>query len=217
MKIPYGTRLLLVTTTAPEDRQFGGIVRACRELGGRATCHHAAFAGQPLDLRCRRKLTWTVISGHGGQNAARVGDGLMKDDARPVTPNDLSLPPASYLMLLSCHQGRNAQRALWSRGTGVPGTRVLGCTGETESALSTLFLLHILAEGPARLLYWFERWVEINELLRPHFPLARRIYQQNHGRMLDTLTSLQERVDTSRFSDFLSLAGEYKHYLDALA
>ena len=217
MTIPHGTRLLLVTTTAV-DRQFAGIVKACREIGRKKACHHLAFQGRSLDLRHRSALSWVVISGHGSEKAARIGTDRSKKIAeRPLMPEDLLLPSRCCLLLLSCYQGRKALGALWSEGTGVSRARVMGCCGETESALSTLFLLHILAEGPDGLLHWFENWVEINDRLRPHFPLARRIYQQNHGRFLDTLTALGERVDMGRYGDFLSLTGEYGDYLDALA
>jgi hypothetical protein len=220
MTVPYGTRLLLITTAAPQDRQFAGILKACRELGKKKACCHLVHRGRRLELSRRRVLSWVVVSGHGAKSAARIGPA--KDVFRPgssewLTPSDLSLPPNCRLLLLSCFQGRERQRASWSAKTGVPFERVLGCEDDTESALSTLFLLHVLADGTDRLLYWFDRWIEINNRYRPHFALARRIYQQNHGRFLDTLTALRDTVETSCFDDFLKPASRYEGYLDALA
>ena len=75
-----------------------------------------------------------------------------------------------------CYQGRKQQRLTWAAGTGVDSNRVWGCAGETESALSTCLLLHLLDEGADSIDRWFPLWIRANDALRPHFPTIRAVY-----------------------------------------
>ena len=86
----------------------------------------------------------------------------------------LPLAPGIDLYLLACYQGQKLIRQKWVAETKAT---VHGCESETESALSTLFLLALLEHGPESAAHWFERWREANDRLRPHFPEMRRLYE----------------------------------------
>ena len=75
MKIPYGTRYLLITCSDPADRQFRGIAEACSLLAKTDGVHHLPWDGEALVLSRRRTLRWVVISGHGAERNARITDG----------------------------------------------------------------------------------------------------------------------------------------------
>ena len=89
MKIPYGTRYLLLTCAGPADRQFRGIAEACSMLARTDDVHHLPWDGEALILSRRRTLRWVVVSGHGAERTARVSDGHRSR----LLPRDLTLPP----------------------------------------------------------------------------------------------------------------------------
>ena len=215
--VPYGTSLLLITTSDSADRQFSGIQEACRDLARAPSCYHLVYERQALDLSRRRNLRWVVISGHGSADTPRVGNGGGSAVGNFLLPNDIKLPSRTYLLLLSCYQGREVLIKRWIEGTGAAADRALGSTGETESALSTLFLLHLLEQDTESILFWFAKWQEANGKFRPHFPLARRIYQQNHGSFLRTMARLGEDLDLSGLEEFFTGSLDYSNYLDRLA
>ena len=123
VRIPYGTRYLLITCSDPADRQFRGIAEACSLLAKTDSMHHLPWDGEALVLSRRRTLRWVVVSGHGAERTAWISDG----DRRRLHPQDLELPPGVDLYLLACYQGRPETREGWAEETGaevvIPGRR----------------------------------------------------------------------------------------------
>ncbi|HUV08072.1 MAG TPA: hypothetical protein VMX75_10115 [Spirochaetia bacterium] len=229
MELPQEAENLLVTCFNRQDGQFRGVWEVCQMLSGRPGCCHITFKDQNMLLSGRKNLGWVLLSGHGVRDEARVGD----DRGGGITPPRLRLPPGAHLLLLCCYQGREDLRSVWARQTGAKEERVWGSSGETESALSTLYLLHLL-EGERlpdndgrpdyggqpvdddRALYWFRRWIQANAYYRSHFPRARKLYRETGGDFLKTLDLLRTAVDTDRFEDFFSPAERYMEFLDRL-
>ena len=102
VKVPHGTRYLLITCADANDGQFRGVAQAYRLLAKADGVHHLAWdGGRPLQLAGRRTLRWVVVSGHGTEGDARVSDGR----GRSLCPRDLQLAPGVDLYLLACYQG----------------------------------------------------------------------------------------------------------------
>ena len=168
--------------------------------------------GSSLNLVRRRVLDWVLISGHGAEDRARLSDGR----SRSITPRSLILPSGSRLFLLGCYQGRAKIKREWAETTGVEITRVYGCAGETESVLSTLFLLNLLESGFQSVAYWFERWIEANDYLRSWFPRMRETYRRNRMDFVDSLEQIEEGVDLDPVRDFISVGKRYPAFLSEL-
>ena len=105
----------------------------------------------------------------------------------------------------------------WALATGSDPSRVYGCRGETESALSTLFLLNILDDRLERIDYWFQRWIEVNDYLRSWFPQMRITYRENRMNFLSSLQSIARRVDLAPIEDFVRVGTKYPDLLSELA
>ena len=133
-----------------------------------------------------------------------------------LTPHRLSLPKRCKLYLLGCYQGKESLRLQWALATGCDPAHVYGCRGETESALSTLFLLNILDDGLERVSYWFERWIEANDYLRSWFPQMRVTYRENRMNFLSSLQSIARRVDLAPIEDFVRVGTKYPNFLSEL-
>ena len=101
MKVPHGSRYLLITCADANDGQFRGVAQACGLLAKAHGVHHLAWDGGPLQLTRRRTLRWVAVSGHGAEGDARVSDGR----GRSLCPRDLQLAPGVDLYLLACYQG----------------------------------------------------------------------------------------------------------------
>ena len=209
MKIPYGTRYLLITCSDPADRQFRGIAEACSLLAKTNGVYHSPWDGEALVLSRRRTLRWVVVSGHGAERTACISDG----HGRRLYPRDLELPHGVGLYLLACHQGREEIRHRWVSENG---GEVHGCEGETESALSTLLLLGLLDDGPASVHRWFERWRQANDGLRPHFPEMRRLYRAKGKDWSAALEAIRDTVDLGPFGDILAGAERRPEILSGL-
>ncbi len=214
MEIPRGTRYLLITCAAAADRQFRGVERACRLLAGCGAAHHIAWRGDgPLALGRRRALRWVAVSGHGAPGGARISDGLGPGGAA-LHPRDLRLAAGVDLYLLACYQGTDAVAREWATRTHAT---VHGCGGETESALSALFLLALLEHGPESAGRWFDRWREANDRLRPDFARMRRIYRDESCDFAAALDAIAAAVDLDAFAEILAVARRYGPLLDGLA
>jgi hypothetical protein len=209
VKIPYGTRYLLLTCADLEDRQFRGIAEACSMLAKTDGVHHLPWNGEPLALSRRRTLRWVVVSGHGAERTAWISDG----HRRRLHPQDLELPPGVDLYLLACYQGRRDIRERWADETGGD---VHGCDGETESALSTLLLIGLLEDDPRSIHRWFGRWRQANDRLRPHFPEMRRIYRAKGKDWPTALQAIRDIVDLGPFADILAVATRRTEILSGL-
>ena len=210
VKIPHGTRYLLITCAEPTDGQSRGVAQACRLLAKADGVHHLAWAGgRPLQLGRRRTLRWVVVSGHGAEGEARISDGR----GRHLYSRDLPLPRGIDLYLLACYQGQETIRQKWAAKTKAT---VHGCEGETESALSTLFLLALLEHGPESAAHWFARWREANDRLRPHFPEMRRLYEERGKDFAAALDAIGAVVDLGPLHDILAVAKRYAPILSGL-
>jgi hypothetical protein len=149
VSIPFGTRNLFIRCS--DDKQFGGILRLLEELKRSPASYSLEWTGVPADLSRRRVLRRVLISGHGSPDQA----GFELESAQALRPRDLRLPVESNLYLMGCYQGAESQRLGWVTGSGVDVERVWGCAGETESALSTCLLLHLLEDGTESIDRWF--------------------------------------------------------------
>ena len=210
--IPYGTRYLIVTCSEISDAQFRGIHQAGDLLGRSPLLLKKMWNGEAIELNRRRVLKWVLVSGHGADEKARLSDG--RNNA--LTPRHLSLPQRCKLYLLGCYQGKEKLRSQWALATGCDPSHVYGCRGETESALSTLFLLNILDDGLDRADYWFQRWIEVNDYLRSWFPQMRNIYRENQMNFLSSLQSIARRVDLAPIEDFIRVGTKHPDLLSAL-
>jgi hypothetical protein len=117
------------------------------------------------------------------------------------------------LYLLACYQGTADVAREWATRTRAA---VHGCGGETESALSALFLLALLEHGPGSAARWFERWREANDRLRPDFPRMRAIYRDESCDFAAALDAIAADFDLGAFADILAVARRYGPLLDGL-
>jgi hypothetical protein len=168
--------------------------------------------GGPLCLRRRARLSTLILCGHGCEDEARLGDGR----GRVLRPADVRLPGRARLLLLGCYQGREDLRGAWARGTGLELDRVSGAEGETETLLSTLFVLHLAREGQDRARGLFEEWAIANRIVRPFFEQSRALYRSTGGDPLAVLSFLEGVTDLGPSRRFLALAGASLEYLAGL-
>ncbi len=210
--IAHGTRYLIINCSEPSDAQFRGIQEASDLLGRLPRAQKSTWNGNAIALGGRRGLRWILISGHGAEESARLSDG----GKSALAPGDLSLPDDCVLYLLGCYQGRENLRLQWAAATGGDKTRVHGCCGETESALSTLLLLNLLDHGPETMDHWFSKWIDANDYLRSWFPLMRKTYREKRMDFISTLQGIKGRVDLSPVEDFVSVGTMYPELLSNL-
>ncbi len=214
MSVPFGTRSLFIGCS--DDRQFGGILKLLRELDGVPGSHLLDWRGVPMDLSRRRVLKRVLISGHGSPTRAGFELGTVLE----LRPSDLRLPGSAGLYLMGCDQGREQQRLAWAAGTGVEVERVRGCAGETESALSTCLLLHLLEEGAESIDRWFPLWIHSNDAFRPHFPIIREVYTRTGADPIAALAELKAAGNLDdlfrEFDEFLAVITRRPDYLTDL-
>jgi hypothetical protein len=214
MTVPFGTRNLFIRCS--DDKQFRGILRLLRELQRSKGSHSLEWMGAAADLSRRRVLRRVLISGHGSPNQA----GFELDSARALKPRDLHLPEQSSLYLMGCYQGRQRQRIGWATGTGVDTRQVWGCTGETESALSTCLLLHLAEDGVESIDRWFPVWIRCNDAARPFFPMIRAIYTRREADPIAALAELKAAGNLDalfrEFETFLGVITRRPSYLTDL-
>ncbi len=196
------TRILLVSCFDLHEPPYGGMRVALGELETKPGFAWAAWDGAPLGFRDRDNLRHVVLSGHGSETHARLGDGV----SRFLYPNDVGLPPEANLYLLGCFQGREDFAPIWERETGLPARQIMGAEGETETLLSTIFLLHLAEEGFAAIGELFDAWILANRIIRPRFTEARALYAETGGDPLAVLDFLSKCLDLSPVLPFLELA-----------
>jgi hypothetical protein len=185
-------------------------------LGGSRGAFFQEWIGDRLELRRRRSLQRVLICGHGSEEEA--GFGSPEPASRPrLTPSLLRVPGGCQLYLMGCYQGREGTRRAWAVGTGAAPEDVLGSEGETESALSTCLLLHLLEDGPESLDHWFPLWIASNTALRPLFPCIRALYREHEGDPLQVLLSLRGNELVREQWKFLEAVERYPQFLSGLA
>lgn len=202
----------MVACAGAGDPQFAGMRRALEVLEAAGHVPVLRWEGGRLGFPSARAPGALVLAGHGCEETAGVGDGT----GRRIGPAMLAVPAEARLYLLACSQGRADLRAAWARGTGRPLSRVQGAEAETETLLSTLFVLHLAREGPAPLARLFRQWVLANRIIRPHFPAARALYAETGGDPLAVLAWLERTADLAPVRCFLGLAGSSTEYLSGL-
>jgi len=211
MIVPHCTRNLYISCSA--ETQFSGIRRLFAELGRAPSAHPLDWRRGRLDLSRRRVLERVLVSGHG--NPGRAGF-----DAGSLDPDSLRLPPLTRLYLLGCYQGAAAMRRRWAGGTGIDLNSVFGSAGETESALTTCLLLHLLETGPTTIDAWFDVWRRCNRAFRPYFPMIRRAYARCRADPLSALVELKACGTLNAlfrdFDAFLSIINRRPAYLKNL-
>jgi hypothetical protein len=224
VSVPFGTRNLFIGCS--DDKQFGGILKLLQELNRRPGSHLLERRGtqlnpeqlnpEQLNLEQRRVLQRVLISGHGHPNQA----GFELDSPQALRPPDLRLPGSTGLYLMGCYQGSERQRFAWAAGTGVDAKRVWGCAGETESALSTCLLLHLLEGGAESIDRWFPVWIRCNDAFRPDFPMIREVYARVGADPVAALAILKAAGNLKElfreFDEFLVVISRRPDYLTDL-
>jgi hypothetical protein len=211
-ELSSGAGVLLVCCFDLEEPPYRGMSAALRELEEKPDFQWRAWDETRLDLEERKDLAHVVLSGHGSETQARLGDGV----SRFLYPGDLGMPPGRNLYLLGCFQGREDLASLWARDTGLPMDGVFGAEGETETLLSTMFLLHLAAEGFSRIGRLFGDWVLANRIIRPLFAEARAFYAETGGDPLKVLDFLSSRLDLTPVLSFLDIAKKRADVLSGL-
>jgi hypothetical protein len=206
------TGAFLVCCFDLHEPPYGGMRIALGELERAPAFAWRAWDGAPLHLGGLENLSHVVLSGHGSETHARLGDGV----SRFLYPRDVGVPRDANLYLLGCFQGREDFAPLWSRDTGVPPERIFGAEGETETLLSTMFLLHLAEEGFADIKGLFEDWVLANRIIRPKFNEARALYAETGGDPLKVLDFLSGAVDLTPVLPFLEIARKRADVLSGL-
>jgi hypothetical protein len=214
VSVPLGTRTLYIRCSY--EQQFGGILRLLQELSRAPASYLLDWRGGSENLSRRLVLQRVIISGHGSPIQA----GFELGSSRELRPSDLRLPGNTCLYLMGCYQGRNRQRLAWASGIGVHPDLVQGCSGETESALSTCLLLHLLEEGADSIDRWFPVWRRCNDAFRPHFGVIREVYARMGADPLAALGYLKAegRLDVlfRDFDEFLAVISRKPAYLTDL-
>jgi hypothetical protein len=214
--MPPGIPNLLLSCAPAGEPQFSGIRRLLELLGGKPGAFFQEWIGNRLDLRRRRSLRRVLVCGHGSEEEA--GFASPEPASRPrLTPACLRVPDGCRLFLMGCHQGRESMRRIWAGGTGAAPEAVLGSDGETESAISTCLLLHLLEDGTDSLDRWFPQWIRCNAALRPLFSDIRSLYQEQAADPLRVLRVLSARQPVREQWEFLEVIERYPEYLSGLA
>ncbi len=233
---------LLVTCFHPEDPQFSGILRVLREVrpgteGRPGSERRPGTEGRPgserrpgsEDRPGSGALSWIpwdgrplaesgirachlVLSGHGTEDAALLGD----NRGRHLQPASIARAVGTDLYLLCCYQGQDRLRRAWARGAGVAAAEVHGAEVETETLLTTLFLLHLCFRGTSAAPRLFDQWARCNSIIGPCLPEARERYRRAGGNPLPVLEFLDAVVDLSPVQDFLDLARQRPEYLTGI-
>ena len=214
MRVPWGTHTLYVSCS--DDKQFRGIRNLFAVLGGPYGSHLLDWRQGTVDLHRRRVLRRVLISGHGTAEQA----GFELSSSRALRPSSLRLPAGARLYLMGCYQGGAAQRLSWAQGSGIAVDAVSGCSGETESAVSTCLLLHVLEEGSESIDRWFPVWARCNDSFRPFFPMIRETYDSVGADPLAALDRLKAQDNLKSlfrdFDEYLSVITRRPSYLAAL-
>jgi hypothetical protein len=213
--MPPGTVSLLLGCAPAGEPQFSGIRRLLGLLGVQSGAFFQEWDGERLSLGRRRGLRRILICGHGSEQEA--GFSSPEPASRPrLTPALLRIPGGCRLFLIGCHQGRESLRRAWALGTGAAPEAVLGSEGETESALSTCLLLHLLEDGLQAVDRWFPHWIRCNAALRPLFPRIRSLYGEHDGDPLQVLSILRTDRSVQEQWEFLEVIEKYPQYLSGL-
>jgi len=214
--IPTATVSLLLGCAPAGEAQFSGIRRLLEELGREKGACFREWDGERLALGRRRSLKRVLVFGHGSEREA--GFASPEPASRPrLTPASLRLPGCCRLFLIGCHQGRENLRRAWAEGTGTEAEAVLGSEGETESALSTCLLLHLLEDGLGAVDRWFSHWIRCNDALRPLFPRLRSLYGELAGDPLEVLSILRAESGVQEHWEFLEVIERHPQYLKGLS
>ena len=101
----------------------------------------------------------------------------------------------------------------WAECTGIDIDQIHGCDGETDTSLSTLFLLNLFVNGMDRLHFWFNRWIQVNDYCRPWFDEMREVYEVNDRNFLATLDLLSHTMDLDPVAEFSRVGKKYPSFL----
>jgi len=203
-------RILLVSCYGDSEPQFRGILTAATELLRRGRIMHARAPLPCNPTNPEQKASEVILCGHGSPDSPQVGT------ARIVTPAELRPFAPLRVYLLCCHQGRRDIRSSWASGSGLPVERVMGHAEETESALSTMFVTHLLYDKPPRLDELFEQWRRANSYLAPWFSFIRSTYQDTKGDALATMLRVEQTVDLSPVRPYVEVVRSFPRYFDGL-
>lgn len=217
--IPKGTKLLFITCYSEEDKQFSGISDILRKLSsvqGSFRIRWQENSRRAMDLSSLSNIENIIISGHGALKRAAVTD----NSGNYFAADSIITPPHAEYYLLCCFQGKKEILKQWADKLNIPMNRIRGCPSETETALSTLFFMHILKYGIEVLPSVFDTWCRMNQYLEPYFNSLRSLYRSTNGNPLKTIKTFTDNVDFSGFDefiDFIDIAREYPEFLEGLS
>ncbi len=217
----------IITCFSNNDPQFRGIRRVVNLLVKREPYTEIDI----IDLHSAesKKLTYKniIITGHGSPDTARISD----NKNRHVEPKDLKIYRDAHLFLLCCYQGKDKILNTWAEQTALPRENIFGFPGETETALSTLFFLHLLEESTRKpfnkdgkckqdiyftIKKWFYRWEEANKWLSPYFREMRRLYIETNGSSRLVAEKLSSILFSEKVKIFTGIYLKHPGYLDNL-
>jgi hypothetical protein len=206
-------KALFLGCTDPTQKQFAGLrrlmLRLAAELPGLV---YREWQGRAARCRWRLRLGTVLLSGHGSPERAAFCSPLGL-----LTPQSLRLPRRARLYLLGCYQGRPDLLEAWAAGSGLAPEQVRGHAGETESAISTCLLLHLLEDGLDSLETWFEAWQRCNTALQRHFPLLRAAYSSCQGDPLRAWERVRGLPAVEAQREFLAAGLRHPEFLTGLA
>lgn len=206
-------KALLLGCADPREKQFAGLRRLMSRLEAELPgLVYRQWQGRAVRCHRRRRLATVLISGHGCCEQA-----AFRSPLGYLTPGSLSLPPGANLYLLGCYQGRHDLRKAWAAGAGLAEERVHGHDRETESAISTCLLLHLLEDGLSSLESWFGAWRRCNADLERHFPLLRAAYADCAADPLAAWEKVRGLPAVEAHRDFFGSGLRHPEYLTGLA
>ncbi|MCD6120493.1 MAG: hypothetical protein J7K04_01490 [Spirochaetales bacterium] len=217
--IPDTTKILFITCYSEKDKQFNGISHILNILSSKKESYRIKWQDsrqEVLNLASLNSLENIIISGHGAAERPAVTD----NHGFYLTAGNIIVPTRAEVYLLCCFQGRYKILKQWADTLHIPQSRITGCASETETALSTLFFMHLLKYGTDSIHYAFNIWCRMNEYLEPHFKSLRSLYKSTEGDPLKTIKIFTDNFKFSRreeFKKFIDTAREYPEFLEDLA
>ena len=223
---------LLITCFSDEDSQFSGIRKTIELLNQTQEFkwirwNHSKNLKSPL---YSKDIIFNdiIITGHGSPTHARIGD----NHGNFFTPYSLkkllnNIPQEKEripcnLYLICCYQGKQHNIEQWSRESRIETRTIFSTSGETETALSTLFFLHLLDDikkgyynsNSAR--KWFKQWERANRYLYPYFKIMRKIYFKNGRDPQFVIKELGGILFSEELGEFTTLYYSYPQFLNNL-
>ncbi len=227
---------IVISCFSENDPQFSGINRTIKLLDKTREFKRIewnclkSYSIYPPYLY--KKIDSIIVTGHGSSEYARIGD----NRGNFFTPHSLKRFLAIFsqtpeektegsglrLYLICCHQGSKHNIEEWSRRSKIEKRNIFATPDETETALSTLFFLHLLEDVKTQVYNksstgkWFNLWKNTNIYLAPHFEEMREIYLENAGNPEAVIEKLKRILFCEEIKEFTNLYYRYPQFLEGL-